>query len=152
MINLISFNNIIEFHPKIVPGLSRAETKTNLASFWNVDVLIEAIIQQEALAFYQEESGYAGVFYFGSTPLCRTLNFFWSGKDPENDHPVNYAEVDEFLTKVALHSKCKFISCEGRKGWKPILSPLGYTEDSVIYTKEVSHELHLLQPVSPSGT
>lgn len=146
MINLLSYNNITEYLPKVTPGLSRAETKTNLAGFWNVDVLLQAILQQEALAFYQEESGYAGVFYFGSTPLCRTLNFFWSGKDPDNEVPVDYAEVDQFLIKVAKHSGCKYISCEGRKGWKAILSPLGYTEDSVIYTKEVSNELHLLQP------
>lgn len=141
MITLLSYNNIQELLPKVTPGLSRAETKTNLGDFWNVEVLYEAVIQQEALAFHQEESGYSGVFYFGSTPLCRTLNFFWSGKDPDNEVPVDYAEVDLFLQKVARHSGCKFISCEGRKGWKTILAPLGYAEDSVIYTKEVSYEL-----------
>lgn len=125
----------------MVPGLERTETKTNLGEFWNVEVLYEAILQQEALAFYCDTSGYSGVFYFGSTPLCRTLNFFWSGKDPAVEEPVDYALVDEFLQKVARHTKCRFICCEGRKGWRPILQPLGYTEDSVIYTKEVSHEL-----------
>lgn len=141
MITLISFTNILDYHPKMVKGLARAETKTNLGGFWNTDVLKDAILQQEALAFYQPSSGYSGVFYFGSTPLCRTLNFFWSGKDPDIPEPVDYVEVDQFLQQVAIHTGCKYISCEGRKGWRSILQPLGYTEDSVIYTREVSHEL-----------
>ncbi len=137
MIKLITSSNIQKYLPKITPGLLRAETRTNLGGFWDIESLVHSILQQEVFAFYQEGSGYSGVFFFGETPLCKTLNFFWSGKDLKCPEEIDYQEVDSFLITVAKNTGCKYISCEGRKGWKKVLTPLGYSEDSIIFTKEV---------------
>lgn len=141
MIHSISRNNLETFYLVLLKGLERALTKTTLGDFWSIEDLWTHIIQQKAFAFYQEESGYAGVFSFIESPKQRGLYFFWSGKDVENDVPVDYQEVDLYLTEAAKHFDCKFIQCEGRKGWSHILLPLGYIVDSVNYTKEVRHEV-----------
>ncbi|UVN13822.1 hypothetical protein FBPa29_0072 [Pseudomonas phage vB_PaeP_FBPa29] len=71
-------------------------------------------------------------------PLGNILHFFWSGKMPGNETPVDYSEVDDFLGQFAQRVNCRFIQCEGRRGWKPTLEKLGYTEDSVSFYREVT--------------
>ena len=140
MIRVITKDNINECLPKVAKGLQRAITKTPLGVSWDLSSLVSEALKGEVYIFHQEDSGYSGVFYFGYTPLSKTLNFFWSGKDENNHTPVDYEEVDLFLTHIAKKTGCSSISCEGRRGGKKVLTPLGYTEDSVVYTKEVAHE------------
>lgn len=137
MIVPISRENIEQLYPVIAIGLERALVKTSLGKFWSLHKMYDHVINYEAYAFHQPESGYSGVFSLGSAPLGNVLHFFWSGKDPENTTPVDYAEIDAMLTQAALHFNCRFIQCEGRRGWKPILAPFGYAEDSTNYVKEV---------------
>ena len=141
MITLVYHLNVEEKFQMLIPGLSRTELKTNLGDFWDLPSLKASILNKEAYAFHQVNSGYSGVFYVGTSPLSKTIHFFWSGKDKSVEEPVDYIEIDKFLDYMARLLDCKYICCEGRKGWKPILIPLGYAEDSVIYTKEVSYEL-----------
>ena len=95
----------------------------------------------EVYAFHLEDSQYSGVFSINHSPKGKTLYFFWSGKDVTNSVPVRYDVVDDLLLEAAKHFGAQEIICEGRKGWKPILLPLGYKEDSVNYIKEVTYEL-----------
>ena len=139
MIQLIVRETLDKF-PLLIPGLSRALSVGNLSANWSLDTLYQHIINHEAYGFYQEESGYAGVFVVSTSPLCKSLYFFWSGKDPENKKLIDYKEVDEFLTIAAKALGCRYILCEGRKGWKKTLSTLGYAEDSVVFSKEIPDE------------
>ena len=139
MINVISRGNINEF-PVVVPALQRAFFKTELGTFWDFDSLFNLVINQEAFIFYQPESGYAGVIQFTYCPKGKILNFFWSGKDPDSEVPVDYVEIDAFLVEVAKEQGCIVIQCDGRRGWKSVLTPLGYTEDSVNFIKEVKQD------------
>lgn len=139
MIHVITRHNIQEFNT-VVPALQRAFFKTDLGTFWDFESLYGLVINQEAFIFQQPETGYAGVLQFTYCPKGRILHFFWSGKDPDNEVPADYTEVDAFLVEVAKQQDCIAIQCEGRRGWKPILLPLGYTEDSVVYIKEVTKD------------
>lgn len=141
MITFVCHLNVEDKFQLLVPGLSRAELKTNLGGYWDLPSLKTSILNKEAFAFHQDASGYSGVFYVGVAPLCKTLYHFWAGKDPSVEAPVDYTEIDKFFDHMAKLFECRYISCEGRKGWKSILTPLGYAEDSVVYTKEVSYEL-----------
>lgn len=141
MITLITRSNIDECYPIIAPGLTRALTKTTLGKYWDLESLYHHIVNFEAYAFHQVESGYSGVFSIGGAPLGKTLFFFWSGKDKHNKTPVDYAEINSVLEESAKHFGCAFIQCEGRRGWKPVLEPLGYVEDSTNFVKEVGNEL-----------
>lgn len=136
MISIISRSNIDRFE-EVAPALERALEKTALSDTWNLRALYDHVVNKEAYVFLQDESGYAGVIQFVNTPLQRVLYFFWSGKDRSNRVLVDYDEVDSFLEAVAKDQGCASIMCEGRKGWKPMLTKRGYSEDSVIFTKEV---------------
>ena len=140
-----------EHFARAIPGLSRALEKTSLGKSWDIQSLSDNVINFEAYAFLQEESGYAGVFTISQTPLMRSLYWFWSGKDEANKVPIDYPEVDAFLIAAARHFNCSQLLCEGRKGWGKVGEPLGYVEDSRIYIKEVSHELPEIQPTASDG-
>lgn len=141
MINLINRLNITEEYPKMAESLSRALTKTDLSSFWTLEDLFHHVVNDEVIVFVQQESGYYGVLQKGSAPQASILHFFWSGKDPVNEVPVDWDEVDDFLIHAARQLRVSHIQCEGRRGWKPILLSRGYSEDSVVYTKKVPYEL-----------
>lgn len=138
MIHSISRNNLEQFFPVIRSGLSRALHKTPLGDFWDLESLWEHLVNFEVFAFHQEETGYSGVFSFQQSPKRKGLYFFWSGKDEQNTIPVDYEEVERYLEEAAKHFDCQYIICEGRKGWKTILEPLGFSIDSINYTKEVT--------------
>lgn len=139
----------LTWHPNVFdnlrPSLGRALEKTSLGESWNLEALREAILNEEAFCFHQVESGYTGAFTISKSPLRSNLYFFWSGKDPENERPIHYEEVDEYLVKFAKLFGCSAILCEGRKGWKSVLPALGYKEDSVTYIKEVRYEPSTIQ-------
>lgn len=136
MIKLISRPNIEEFD-KLVPGLERVLTKTSLGKYWSIGAAYDNIVNFTAYGFYQEESGFSGVFTINKSPLRKTLNVFWSGKDPASAVPINHAECDEFFQACAQHFECQSILVQGRKGWEKIGKKLGYSEDSRVYLKEV---------------
>ena len=141
MIKLIKRSNLLEELPKIEPALERALTKTDLRDFWTIGDLINHVVNDEVVLFYQQDSMYVGVLQTTFAPRTKILDFFWSGKDPSEPHPVDWDEIDDFLIHVAKELGCGIIQCEGRRGWKPILTARGYSEDSVIYTKKVPYEL-----------
>ena len=150
MITFITRQTLDHFG-KAVPGLVRALDKTTLGESWSIQGLYDHLINFEAYAFVQEESGYAGAFTISQTPLKRSIYFFWSGKDASNDIPVDFAEVDTFLVAATRHFNCTQIIAEGRKGWAPVVAPYGFREDSRVYIKEVSHELPEIQPTTSDG-
>lgn len=141
MITLINRSNIDLELPKMSKALLRAEEKTPIGKFWSIEALYDNLVNGEVVAFQQVESGYYGVLQTTSSPLAKILSFFWSGKDIDNTTPADWEEVDAFLQHAAKQLGCSLILCEGRRGWKSILEPLGYSEDSVVFLKEVSHEL-----------
>lgn len=151
MIHLISKENIQNF-PKVVSGLSRALTRTTLGKSWDIPSLHAQLLNKQAYAFHQEESQYSGVFVITEAPLIRSLYWFWSGKEPSNKTPIDFTEVDAFLTHAARYFQCGQIIGEGRKGWAKVSSPFGYTEDSVICIKEVRYEFSEIQPIAPTGS
>ncbi|UMO76447.1 hypothetical protein DNAM_190 [Pseudomonas phage BroderSalsa] len=136
MIYLIDKSNL-RLLDRCVTGLERALTKTPLGLSWDIPSLYESVSSSHARVFYQEESGYSGVFTIHEAPLMRSLYWWWSGKDPENRVPIDFAEVDSLLVQVAQIFNCSQILGEGRKGWDRVGGPLGYTEDSRLYTKKV---------------
>ena len=144
MIHLITKENIQELD-KMVDGLSRALTKTTLGNSWDIPALRKSLLEHKAFAFYQEESQYSGVFTISESPLVRSLYWWWSGKEPTNSKPIDFAEVDAFLMAAARHFQCGQIIGEGRKGWAKMGAPYGYKEDSVICIKEVHNELPKIQ-------
>lgn len=150
MITFITRQTFDHFE-KTIPGLQRALTKTSLGESWSIKSLADHIVNFQAYGFYQEESGYAGVFTISETPLKRSLYWFWSGKNPDNDVPIDYTEVSSFLDAAAQHFNCSQIIGEGRKGWERVGAPLGFREDSRVYIKEVSHELPEIQPTPSTG-
>lgn len=141
MVHLITKTNLSDLFPLITTGLSRALEKTSLGNSWCLESLYIAIDKLDVYAFHLEDSQYSGVFSINHSPKGKTLYFFWSGKDESNHIPVDYNLVDTLLVESAKHFGAQQIMCEGRKGWKPILLPLGYSEDSVTYIKEVQYEL-----------
>lgn len=147
MIHLISKENIQEFD-KLVSGLSRALTKTSLGDSWDIPSLHEQLLLKRAYAFHQAESQYSGVFTISESPLMRSLYWFWSGKEPSNKTPIDFSEVDTFLTAAARCFQCGQIIGEGRKGWAKVSSPFGYVEDSVICIKEVHNEFSKIPTTS----
>lgn len=117
--------------------LGRALEKTALGLTWDTPSALKSIHEGSLFGFYQPESGYCGLYSINHTPLTKVLYFFWSGKDEHNPVPMNLVEVDEYLSIVAKNFGCSLINCEGRKGWKSLLLPLGYRDDSLFYLKEV---------------
>lgn len=150
MIHLITRDNIEGFD-KMVPGLERALTKTTLGKSWDIQSLYDSLVNLQAFAFHQVESQYSGVFTISEAPLIKSLYWFWSGKEPSNKTPIDFSEVDAFLTAAARYFQCGQIIGEGRKGWAKVSAPFGYTEDSVICIKEVRYELPEIQPTAPDG-
>lgn len=138
-------------HPKMSKALSRAFEKTDLESFWNYQDLIDHLVNGEITVFQQIETGYFGVLQKCYSPRSSILNFFWSGKDPDNTLPTDWDEVDSFLVHAAKQLSCGIIQCDGRRGWKPILTSRGWSEDSVVYTKKVTYEYDVLPPVPSTG-
>ncbi len=121
----------------MVPGLERVLTKTSLGKYWTIDALYDNIVNYAAFGFYQEESGFAGVYTINKTPLRNTLNCFWAGKDPSNKTPIDHEECDAFHQACAKYFECEAIIVMGRKGWEKAGKKLGYFEDSRVYLKEV---------------
>jgi hypothetical protein len=151
MITLIARSTIHGFK-NLVPGLVRAMEKTDIGSFWDLDSIYGLIVNEQAFGFLQHESGYGGVFTINNTPKARTLYHFWGGKPSDNPVAPDWEELDAFLVSAAKVFECTHIQCEGRKGWKPLLAPLGYVEDSVTYMKEVQHESVPIQSASEDGS
>lgn len=141
LINLLNRNNVYELFPQLAKGLLRAVGKTTIGDYWNADSLFQHILNHEVVAFIEPASGYCGVAQVTYSPLAKTLNFFWSGKHEDNPVDVDWDIIDGFLESAARDLGCDYIQCEGRRGWAKILKDRGYSEDSVIFTKEVSHEL-----------
>lgn len=150
MITFITRQTLDHFG-KAIPGLERAVTKTSLGESWSLQTLYDHIVNFQAYAFIQEESGYAGAFTISQTPMKRSIYFFWSGRDISNKNPIDYDEVWAFLEAAARHFNCSQVIAEGRKGWERVLAPLGFREDSRVYIKEVSHELPEIQPTASDG-
>lgn len=150
MITLIT-RETVEHINRAAPALERALKETTLNKTWTMQGLVDHIVNYQAYAFLQEESQYAGVFLVTTSPLMRSLYFFWSGKARGNKTPINHQEVDDFLVSAAQALQCKEIICEGRKGWGKVIAPYGYTPDSVLYIKEVPHELPEIQPTASDG-
>lgn len=123
--------------PLVTPGLKRPLENTTLGEFWDLDSLYKQIQEEKLFGFYQEFSGYAGVYSIASTPKAKQVYFFWSGVDEEAEGPIDYGEVNRHLLKVAEVFKCTHILCEGRVGWKKVLEPLGYETDGSLYLKRI---------------
>jgi len=133
---IISRENIHLFE-QLVPALERPLTKTSLGKYWNIQTLYDNIVNYSAYGFYQEQTGYAGAFVIANSPLRRTLNIFWAGKDLTNKTPIDDDECDRFFMACAKHFECNSIAIKGRKGWEKMAARRGYLEDSRVYIKEV---------------
>lgn len=150
MIIPISRHNI-ELLLQYEPALMRALDRTTLFKNWDMKSLLDHVVNFNAYAFAQPESGYVAVFTINTSPLMRTMHVFWSGKMPDNDTPIDYPEVVDAMDDIARHFQCAEVVVEGRKGWEKIGKPLGYVEDARLYVKEVSYELPEIQPASADG-
>ena len=118
-------------------GLSRPLTKTTLGLYWDLESLYESILNERSYGFYQEESGYSGVFNIARSPLRSSLNVFCAGKDFSKKTPINDSERDAFFAECAKLFQCDTIVIKGRAGWKKRAESRGYREDSRVYVKEV---------------
>lgn len=136
MIIPISRTNI-ELLEKCRPGLQRELDRSALKECWDIERLYDHVVNFQAYAFHQEESALSGVFSIVTTPLQNHLYWWWTGKDVTNKTPIDYKELDLFLTQAAQHFGCKRIVCEGRRGWERVSKPFGYREDGRVYTKSV---------------
>jgi len=136
MTKLVSRENIHEFD-KMVPHLERALIKTSLGKYWTIQTLYDNMVNQQVFGFIQEHTGYHGAFYIGHSPLRKTLQVFWGGKDLHNKTPIDDVELDNFFVACAEVFGCKSIAIEGRKGWEKMATRRGYLEDSRVYIKEV---------------
>lgn len=123
--------------PLMVSGLKRPLENTSLGEFWDMESLYSHLQVGLLLGFYQESSGYSGIYSLNQAPKALELRFFWSGKDPLNDTPIDFQEVNEYLQKAAQVFECTHITCEGRVGWKKVLEPLGYETDGSLYLKRI---------------
>lgn len=140
MIYLINRSNLKDLYPKMSKGLLRAFEKTDLGSFWSMEDLLNHIINDEVIVFGQEASDFFGVLQTSHSPRNKILSFFWSGQDPANTTPIDFDEVDAFLTHVARQLQCGVIQCDGRLGWTPIMRARGYSLDSALFTRKVTDE------------
>lgn len=147
MIKIISRENIAEFD-QAVPALERAMDRTRLSLFWSIENLRHAVVNQEAWVFIQEESGFAGAFNIGHSPVMRYLNWFWAGQDVAYNNTPDYDEVQQFLEYCARVFGLTHITTEGRKGWTPLAKQQGYDVDSVIFIKEVPNGGQIQSPDS----
>lgn len=136
MIIPISRNNI-EVIEQCIPGLQRELDRSDLKDAWDIQALVDHLVNFQVYAFLQVETGLAGVISIMVAPKIKILNLFWLGKDPENKTSLNMAEVDEFLVEAAKLFECKKIVCDGRKGWSKLIEPLDYHEDGRVYVKKV---------------
>lgn len=127
----------IDLLEKCRAGLQRTLDKTDLKECWDIDALYDHVVNFSVFAFYQEESGLAGVLSVNTTPRLRILNWFWTGKDPASKVLPDYAEVDAFLVHMATELGCGRLVCDGRKGWEKIGAPFGYQEDGRVYVKSI---------------
>ena len=123
--------------PLMVSGLKRPLENTSLGEFWDMESLYSRLQVGLLLGFYQESSGYSGIYSLNQAPKALELRFFWSGKDPLNETPIDFQEVNEYLQKAAQVFECTHITCEGRVGWKKVLEPLGYETDGSLYLKRI---------------
>ncbi len=149
MIIHLHSDNIDRVWPLVSPALAKALDKTTLGRLWDMPSLLKHLQSGALLGFYQPENGYAGVYSINECPLGNDLNFFWSGK--VGDAPLDLAPVDEYLQIIARAFGCKTITCEGRRGWKPLIQPLGYTEDCITFQREVNYELDSHPSTTPPG-
>lgn len=150
MIIPVSRHNI-ELVYEYESALLRALDRTSLSNSWDMESLVNNLVNFAAYAFVQPESGYIAVFTIVQGPLQRCMYMFWCGKKPDNDTPVDYQEVTNAMEDIARHFECKQILVEGRKGWEKVSKPYGFVEDSRIYAKEVSYELPTIQPTASDG-
>lgn len=137
MIRLVSRSNVVEMFPLMEEGLERARTKTSLGSSWTLENAFDSLVNFAAYGFYQEESGYSGIFTVTSSPQRKFLNIFWAGKDRDNKTPIDEQECDEFFEACAHYFGCNAILVRGRKGWSKLAAKQGYIEDSRTYMKEL---------------
>lgn len=137
MIVHVNSDNVDKVWSLMIPGLSRVLTKTSLGKYWDLDSALQGVKSGDLLGFYIPESQYSGIYSIQHYPLRTTLFFWWSGKDSSNKTPVDYQELDDYLELIAQTYSCDEIECEGRKGWREILLPLNYREDSILYAREV---------------
>lgn len=117
-------------------GLERALDGTTFGEFWDIQSAQIGLNDGSLGGFHQVESGYSGIFTIRHTPLSKQLYFFWSGKDPHNETPIDFNDVDLFLQTIAQVCECTHIYCEGRIGWKKIIEPLGYILESHSYIQK----------------
>ena len=102
-----------------------------------MDSLLSCFLGGHVLGFYQEQSGYSGVYCICELPISRQLYFFWSGKDKDIHQRADYDELDRYLLEKSQALSCDTLRLEGRPGWKKILEPLGFTTTSYIFQKAV---------------
>lgn len=127
----------IDLLEKCAPGLQRELDRSDLDECWDIQALYDHVVNFQAYALLQEESGLAGVFCINETPFMRILNLFWLGKDPDNKTPCDYKELDQFLVHAGEHFGCARVVCDGRKGWARVVEPLGYRDSGRVYVKSI---------------
>lgn len=137
MIIPVTRNNI-EMIETMRPGLQRTLDKyPEFAECWDMDVLLDHLINFQVFGFHQVETGLSGVISVNRTPKIAILNWFWTGKDPASRVLPDYEEVDDFLVHMAQELGCQRVMCDGRRGWEKVGKSFGYHEAGRVYIKSV---------------
>lgn len=134
----VDADNVDELWGLMSPGLERALYKTALELTWSLDDGYDAVKSGSLFGFYQPESGYSGLYSISHTPKAKLLYWFWSGKHPDNNTPLDDAEVVEYLNTAAKVFECKYIQAEGRPGFKVWANAQGFIPDSHNWLREVT--------------
>lgn len=134
----VDAENVDELWGLMAPGLARALDKTALGLTWGLGDGYEAVKSGELFGFYQPHSGYSGLYMLSQTPKARLLYWFWSGKHPDNNTPLDDAEVVSYLNTAAKIFECKYIQAEGRPGFKVWANAQGFIPDSHNWLREVT--------------
>lgn len=134
----IDQSNVDEYWPEMCKGLERALSKTHLGLTWDLESALSYIKRGRLFGFYDETSGYSGLYSINETPLARILYWFWSGKDPMFPNLPDANAVGEYLDNASRIFECKYITAEGRPGFKHLAKSLGFQPDSNTWLKEVT--------------
>lgn len=132
MIIGVSADRMLSVWHEVAPLLKRAFDRVDYP--FTMEEIAGKVNDREMQLWMTHDASTAWLTRILEFPRYKVLEVIAGGGEGLDEWLV---ELDQLLTAFASHHGCKYVECQGRKGWQRVAGPLGYTPVWVTIRKEV---------------